>query len=253
MFSGQSVDAEEGRGRKRRSWRRRPCVMQLEFQPSFFQFMEAPQFQFIDSVPDTPVACRDRYAECTLCRLLETPQVQFLDKFGMPVVLTTGALVHFEETLESSLTGLACPLRADSVGGPDAQKTLGSIVALTRCACTSLCMDRASLVQTVQKTSGGAADAVRLGCGSGVTEMEFSRGCGDKCRRWSSQRRKSWRFRTRSSWTRVKPVVAQRQVPEWFRQCFSLWRCRSLSTVVDILVAAQRQWAGDLSPVRALH
>ena len=48
------------------------------------------------------------------------------------------------------------------VEGPDAQNTvLHSCSSLTRCSCPSLCMDKASLVQTVQKMSGGAAVAVR--------------------------------------------------------------------------------------------
>ena len=41
---------------------------------------QAPQIQFTDRVLGTPVVCRDRYAQCTLCSLVEISQVQLSDK-----------------------------------------------------------------------------------------------------------------------------------------------------------------------------
>ena len=96
MFSGQSVSAAgkpgangprlarrrgEGKGRKRRSFRRRPCVMLLQFQQSFVEYVEAPQFQFIDSGYFSCFAETGIHS-AKLCRRPEIRQVLFLDRLG---------------------------------------------------------------------------------------------------------------------------------------------------------------------------
>ena len=62
------------------SCRGRPCDQQLEFQQSKLVIMDGASLQFIDRVLGIPVACRDRYAQCTLCRFVEISQVQLSNK-----------------------------------------------------------------------------------------------------------------------------------------------------------------------------
>ena len=176
--------------------------------------LEITQLQFLDTFV-MPSLCNDRcpvscgqstdavlgqgfVAPSLLCLVLmarqrrkpvETPQVQFLDKFDMPVVLHDSALVQMSKKLWSSTVAffdevgmpvvvqrqvpwfawqsswtrlLPCPLLCAS--RVQTRRILCSTVAcssLTRCSCPSLCMDKASLVQTVQIISGGAAVAFR--------------------------------------------------------------------------------------------
>ena len=55
------------------------------------------QIQFIGRVLSIPVACRDGYAQCTLCKFVEISQVQLV---GVPVVVRQGSGPDAQITVE---------------------------------------------------------------------------------------------------------------------------------------------------------
>ena len=115
LGQGRGTKTEKDEEKEEEEAAEDPCDQQLEFQQSQLVIMEAHQFQFIGRLLGFPVACRDSYAQCTLCRFVEISQVQlsnrlltcpffqrhvpmaiqtlqFLDKDAdVPVLCTTGA------------------------------------------------------------------------------------------------------------------------------------------------------------------
>ena len=68
--------------------------MQLQFQQSFVEYVEAPQFQFIDRVVGISVASLRQGSQCKTVQKIGDSQVQFLDRLGHARwCATTGAWV----------------------------------------------------------------------------------------------------------------------------------------------------------------
>ena len=80
MGQGRGTKTEKDEEKEEEEAAEDPCDQQLEFQQSQLVIMEAHQFQFIGRLLGFPVACRDSYAQCTLCRFVEISQVQLSNR-----------------------------------------------------------------------------------------------------------------------------------------------------------------------------
>ena len=125
----------QGKGRKRRSFRRRPCVMQLQFQQSFVEYVEAPQFQFIDRVVGISVASLRHGSQCKTVQKIGDSQVQFLDRLGHARCCATTSTWRD---------------RAENCGGSAVAAFSGSSIPWTRLLTRPLVCNVRLVVQTVR-------------------------------------------------------------------------------------------------------